>query len=168
MELFEAIEKRASVRKLEPATISDDDIRKILDAGRRAPSGKNLQPLEYVLIRDRETIKKLERVQPFIGQASVVIAIVADQNSRYWLEDASAAAENMLLAITALGYASCWVEGTLLRHEEWAKELLGVPAERRLIVLLPIGKPAVAPVQKEKKRLEDMVHSERYGNRASL
>lgn len=168
MELFEAIEKRASVRKLEPATISDDDIRKILDAGRRAPSGKNLQPLEYVVIRDRETIKKFEKVQPSIGQASVVIAIVADQKSTYWLEDASAAAENMLLAITALGYASCWVEGTLLRHEEWAKELLGVPAERRLIVLLPIGKPAVAPVQKEKKRLEDMVYSERYGNRASL
>ncbi|MCK5558001.1 MAG: nitroreductase family protein, partial [Candidatus Hydrogenedentes bacterium] len=106
--------------------------------------------------------------QPSIGQASAIIAIVADQDSKYWLEDASAAAENMLLAITALGYASCWVEGTLLRHEEWAKELLGVPAERRLIVLLPIGKPAVAPVQKEKKRLEDMVHSERYGNRASL
>ena len=163
MDLFEAIEKRASVRQLESADISDEDLRKILDAGRRAPSGRNLQPLEYVVIADPATIEKLERVQPFIAQSSVIIALVADKSSEYWLEDASAAAENMLLAITALGYASCWVEGTLLRHEEWAKELLGVPEDRRLIILLPIGRPAVTPVQKEKKPLEDIVHSERYG-----
>jgi nitroreductase len=163
MDLFEAIEKRASVRQLAPADIGDDDLRKILDAGRRAPSGKNLQPLEYVAIRDRDTIEKLAKVQPSVGQASAIIAIVADQSSKYWLEDASAAAENMLLAIAALGYASCWVEGTLLRHEEWAKELLGVPEDRRLIILLPVGKPAVTPVQKEKRPLDDILHSERYG-----
>jgi nitroreductase len=163
MDLFEAIGKRASVRQLEPAQISDEDLRKILDAGRRAPSGKNLQPLEFVVVKDRDTIKTLEKVQPCVGQASAVIAIVADQSSTYWLEDASAAAENMLLAITALGYASCWVEGTLLRHEDSVKELLGIPEDRRLIILLPIGKPAATPVQKEKKPLEEIVHSERYG-----
>jgi nitroreductase len=163
MDLFEAIEKRASVRQLEPAEISDDDLRKILDSGRRAPSGRNLQPLEYVVVRNRDTIKTLAKVQPFIAQASAIIAIVADKSSEYWLEDASAAAENMLLAITALGYASCWVEGTLLRHEDWVKELLGVPEDRRLIILLPIGKPAATPVQKEKRPLDEIVHSERYG-----
>jgi len=163
MDFFEAVEKRTSVRQLAPAEISDDDLRKILDAGRRAPSGKNLQPLEYVVIRDPATIEKLDRVQPFIAQASAIIAIVADRSSMFWLEDASAATENMLLAIAALGYASCWVEGTLLKHEEWVKELLGIPEEPRLIILLPIGKPAVTPVQKEKRPLEDIAHSERYG-----
>ena len=128
----------------------------------------NVQPLEYIVIRDKETIKQLEKVQSFIGQASVVIAVVAAQNSPFWLEDASAATENMLIAITSLGYASCWVEGTLLGHEQWAKELLGVPEERRLIVLLPVGKPADAPVQKEKKPLADIAYSERYGNKLQL
>jgi nitroreductase len=165
MDVFEAIGKRASVRELVPVEISDDDIRKILDAGRHAPSGMNVQPLEYVVINDKGTIKKLEKVQGSIAKASVVIAIVADGNAGFWLEDASAAAENMLLAITALGYASCWVEGTLLKQELWAKELLGVPEDRRLIILLPIGKPAAAPVQKEKKPLADIAYSERYGNR---
>ena len=165
MELFEAIEKRASVRQLVPAEIGEDDLQKILNAGRRAPSGMNVQPLEYIVMRDKDTIKKLEKVQSFIGQASVVIGVVADQNSPFWLEDAAAATENMLLAITALGYASCWVEGTLLGHEQRAKELLGVPEERRLIVLLPVGKPADTPVQKEKKPLADIAHSERYGNK---
>ncbi len=168
MELFEAVEKRASVRELLPVEISDGNIRKILDAGRHAPSGMNVQPLEYVVIRDKDTIKKLEKVQSFIGQASVVIAVVADENSRFWLEDAAAATQNMLLAITALGYASCWVEGTLARQERWAKELLGIPEERRLIILLPVGKPADAPAQKEKKPLTDIAYSERYGNRLQL
>jgi nitroreductase len=165
MKLFEAIEKRASVRELLPANVSNDEIRKILDAGRRAPSGKNAQPLEYIVIKNHDTIKKLEKVQPFIAGASVVIAIVADPSSRFWLEDASAAAENMFLAITALGYVSCWVEGTLLAQEEWAKELLGVPHDRRLIILLPVGKPATTPVPKEKKPLAHMVYAERYGTR---
>jgi nitroreductase len=165
MELFEAIEKRASVRQLAPVEIGENDVRKILDAGRRAPSGMNVQPLEYIVIRDKDTIEKLEKVQSFIRQASLVIGVVADQNSRFWLEDASAATENMLLAITSLGYASCWVEGTLLGHEEWAKGLLGIPEERRLIILLPVGKPADAPVQKDKKPLVDIAHSERYGNK---
>lgn len=168
MELFEAIEKRASVRDLAPADISDDDVRKILDAGRRAASGMNVQPREFIVIRDKDTIEKLSNVQTFIAQASVVIALVADGTQRFWLEDVSASTENMLLAITALGYASCWVEGTLFPQEEWAKKLLGVPDNLRLIVLLPIGKPASTPAQKEKKPLADIVHAERYGNNAQL
>jgi nitroreductase len=168
MDVFEAIGKRASVRELVPVEIGDDDLRKIVDAGRRAPSGMNVQPLEYIVIRDKGTIKKLEKVQSFIAKASVVIAVTADGDAPFWLEDASAAAENMLLAITALGYASCWVEGTLLTQEQWAKELLGVPDDRRLIIFLPIGKPAVAPEQKEKKPLSRIAYSERYGNRLEL
>ena len=168
MDLFEAVEKRASVRELVPVEIGDADLRKILDAGRRAPSGMNVQPLEYIVIKDKGTIRKLEKVQGFIAQASAVIAVTADGNARFWLEDAAAAAENMLLAITALGYASCWVEGTLLKQEQWAKKLLGVPDDRRLIILLPIGKPAAAPVQKAKKPLADIAYSERYGDRLQL
>jgi len=168
MDVFEAIEKRASVRELVPVEISGDDIRKILDAGRHAPSGMNVQPLEYIVVKDKGAIGKLEKVQPFIAQASVVIAVTADGNARFWLEDAAAAAENMLLAITALGYASCWVEGTLAKQEQWAKKLLGVPDDRRLIILLPIGKPIAAPVQKEKKPLTDIAYSERYGSRLQI
>jgi len=165
MELFEAIEKRASVRQMVPVEIGENDVLKILDAARRAPSGMNVQPLEYIVIRDKGTIRKLEKIQSSIGQASIVIAVVADQGSRFWLEDAAAATENMLLAITALGYGSCWVEGTLIRQEQWAKELLGIPEESRLIIMLPVGKPADSTAQKEKKALTDITYSERYGNR---
>ena len=167
MDFFEVVAARASVRKLEAVEIPEDELLKILDAGRRAPSGINIQPLHYILVRDRATLARLARVQEFIAQASALIAIAADPGaSKYWLEDASAAAENMLLAIAALGYASTWVEGTLLRQEAWAKEQLGVPEHLRLIIFLPIGRPSVPPAQAPKKPLTDLVHRERFGRRA--
>ena len=164
MDLFDAIRARASVRSLEPVTVPDEELEQILDAGRRAPSGMNVQPLQYIVIRERATLERLGKVQGFIADASVAIAIVADPGqSKFWLEDASAAAENMLLAIAALGYGSTWVEGTLLRREDWAKELLGVPDHLRLIIMLPIGRPASTPAQAPKKPLEELVHHERFG-----
>lgn len=166
MDLFEAIAKRASVRAFQPVHIPDDHLERILDAGRRAPSGNNRQPFDFIVIRDPVTLKKLAEAQACIAQASLAIAIVADPSkSQYWLEDVAAATENMLLAITALGYASVWIEGTLLRKEEQLKPVLQVPPQMRLIVLLPIGAPAAEPAQASKRPLSDMVHWERYGRR---
>ncbi len=163
MELLDAIVKRRSVREYDPVDIPREHLEKVLDAGRRAPSGGNLQPLEYVVITDKELINKLGRVQRSVGQASAIITIVAHPEvSKFWLEDASAAAENMLLTIVDLGYASVWVEGTLTPHEEWVKDLLGVPGDRHLLIMLPIGKAKVVPPPKEKKPLAELVHWNRY------
>ena len=163
MDLFEAVEQRSSVRQFEPVDVSETDVQKVLDAGRRAPSGKNLQPIRYVVIRSRDTIEQLSRAQACIAQASVVVGLVADPAaSTYWLEDASAAAAQMLLAIKALGYDSVWIEGTLSRHEDFAKQLLGVPGDLRLIIVLPIGKAAAPVPQKPRKPLSELVHRETW------
>jgi nitroreductase len=71
----------------------------------------------------------------------------------------------MLLAITALGYATVWIEGTLLRDEATHKRTLGVPATHRLMILLPIGKPKGPVEQAAKRGLEEMVYWERWGER---
>jgi nitroreductase len=164
MDLFEAIEKRASVRAYIPVDVPEGDLLKIADAGRRAPSGGNRQPLQFIAIRDKQTLKALETVQACFGSASAAIGIVADPAvSRWWLEDASAAAENMLLAIAALGYAAVWVEGTLLKQEEYAKKLLGVPPEKKLAILLPIGKASQETPQADRKPLAEILWRERYG-----
>lgn len=119
MDLFEAIEKRASMRSLQATDVPDSDLERILDAGRRAPSGSNRQPIEFILIRDRATLQKLAEAQGCIADVAVAIAIAADpEKSEWWVEDVAAATENMLLAITALGYGSVWIEGTLRRAEE--------------------------------------------------
>ncbi len=166
MELFEAIAQRASVRQLEAVDVPEEDLKRILDAGRRAPSGMNRQPFEFVVIRKRETLQALASAQGCIGDVSCAIAVVADpERSRFWLEDIAAAAENMLLAITALGYASVWIEGTLLRDEETHKRTLGVPENLRLMIILPIGKAAARVTQAAKRALEEMVYWERWGER---
>jgi nitroreductase len=166
MDLFEAIEKRASVRTYDPVKVPESDLLKIVDAGRRAPSGGNRQPLRFIMIQDPATLKLLERVQACFASASAAIAIVADPAaSRWWLEDAAAAAENMCLAITALGYSTVWVEGTLLKEEEFAKRLLGIPAPMRAVIMLPIGKAPQPTPQADKKPLDTVVWRERYGSR---
>jgi nitroreductase len=85
--------------------------------------------------------------------------------SRWWLEDASAAAENMLLAIQALGYASVWVEGTLLKQEDFAKKLLGIPPEKKFVILLPVGKAPQDTPQADRKPLQDIIWREHYGKK---
>jgi nitroreductase len=164
MDLFEAIQKRRSVRSLVETDIPREHLEKIVDAGRMAPSGTNAQPREFIIITDPEIINKLSTVQGFLRNASAIIAIVADdKGSKYWLEDVSASAENMLLAIVALGYDSCWVEGTLLRKEDEAKRILGVPESKRLMVLLPVGKAAVPGNQASKKPMTEITYYNRYG-----
>ena len=166
MELFDAIARRASVRAFAPVNVPEADLLKIVDAARRAPSGGNRQPLNFIIIQKEETLRALEKVQSCFTTASAAVAIVADPAaSRWWLEDAAAAAENMLLAITALGYSSVWVEGTLLKEEEHAKKVLGVPAPKRLIIALPIGKAPQDTPQADKKPLQDVLWRERYGKK---
>jgi nitroreductase len=77
------------------------------------------------------------------------------------LEDGSAAVENMLLAATALGYGSCWLEGYTRPREDEFKQLLEVPAEKRMLTLVPIGVPVKWP-EKTKKPLEQVLHWEKY------
>lgn len=166
MDVFEAIARRASVRAYDEVEVPEADLLKIVDAGRRAPSGGNRQPLQFILIREPKTLRALERVQACFATASAAIGIVGDPGaSRWWVEDAAAAAENMLLAIAALGCASVWVEGTLLKEEAFAKDLLSVPAAKRLVILLPIGKAPQETPQADKRPLDDVLWRERYGKK---
>lgn len=161
MDTFEAIRKRRSVRAYTEETIPREDLEKIVDAGRLAATGSNRQPWDFVVVTERETIDQLSAASKWLDQAAAVIAVVMDPDSRWWVEDGAAAVENMLLAATALGYGSCWLEGYTLRNEEAFKTLLGIPAERQLLTLVPVGVPVEWPTR-EKKSLEEVLHWERY------
>ncbi len=164
MEVFEALKARASVRSFEKCEIPAEDLEKIVDAGRRAPSGYNRQPWEFIVVRDGDVLKELGEIQGCIAEASAAVAVVVDEDaSKYWREDAGAAIENMLLACVALGYASLWVEGYVLMHEERGKDILEVPAHLLLLAILPIGKPVSPPRQADKKPLSEITHLDAYG-----
>jgi nitroreductase len=161
MDALEAIRKRRSVRKYTGDPIPRQDLETIVDAGRLAATGGNRQPWDFIVVTERETIDQLKVAAQWMEKAAAIVAVVMDPSSRWWVEDGSAAIENILLASTALGYGSCWLEGWTLPHEEEFKALLGVPEEKRLLTLIPIGVPAEWPT-KEKKPLAEVLHWERY------
>ena len=161
MDALEAIRKRRSVRKYTGEPIPREDLEKIVDAGRLAATGNNRQPWDFIVVTDREMIEQLKVAAQWMEKAAAIIAVVMDPSSQWWVEDGSAAVENMLIASTALGYGSCWLEGYTLPREEEFKELLGVPKEKRLLTLIPIGVPVEWPT-KEKKSLEEVLRWERY------
>jgi len=161
MDALEAIRKRRSVRKYTGAPIPREHLEIIVDAGRLAASGHNNQPWDFIVVTDQTMINKLKVASQWMEQAGAIIAVVLDPESRWWLEDGSAAVENMLIAATALGYGSCWLEGYTLPREEEFKTLLGVPREKRLLTLIPIGVPVEWPT-KDKKPLSQVIHWERY------
>lgn len=161
MDTLEAIRTRRSIRKYRPDPVPRQDLETIVDAGRLAATGSNRQPWDFIVVTERATIEQFKSAGAWIAEAPAVIAVVLDPASRWWVEDGSAAIQNMLVAATALGYGSCWVEGDALPREEKFKELLGVPKNKRLLALVPIGRPAESPTR-EKKPLEQVLHWERY------
>jgi nitroreductase len=161
VEALEAIRKRRSVRQYTGESIPRKDLETIIDAGRLAATGHNQQPWDFIVVTDRAMISRLKIASQWMDQAAAIIAVVMDPSSRWWVEDGAAAVENMLIASTALGYGSCWLEGYTVPLEEQFKTLLGVPKEKRLLTLVPIGVPVEWPTQ-QKKPLEEVIHWERY------
>lgn len=161
MDALEAIAKRRSVRKYTGEPIPREDLLQIVDAARLAATGSNRQAWDFIVITQASTIRQLLPAGSFMDKAGAVIAVVMDPSSRWWVEDGAAAIENMLIACTAMGYGACWVEGDALPRETEFKALLGIPAEKRLLALMPVGVPAEWP-SKEKKTIEEIIHWEKF------
>ena len=173
MDVFEAMAKRYSYRgPFTDAPVPREDLRKIVQAGIRAPSGKNEQVVSFVIVDDPELLGQIAAVvqRPACNTAKAMIACVSDprpvfEGFSFAAEDTAAAVENMLLALTALGYASVWLDGVLRLNDVAARvgELLGVPPGRTVRILLPLGVPAEPGVQKEKLPFARRAWFNRYG-----
>ena len=161
MDALEAMRRRRSVREYTGEPIPKEDLETIVDAGRLAPSGYNTQPWDFVIVTERDMIEQLKVASLWMEKAGAIIAVALDPTSLWWREDGSAAVENMLIAATALGYGSCWLQGYTTPREEEFKTLLGIPEEKRLLTLVPIGVPVRWPTVK-KKALAEIIHWERY------
>jgi len=174
MDLFEAISKRYSYRgDFTDATIPRDDLEKIVQAGIQAPSACNQQVTSFVIVDDADLLTEIAQIvgRPVCKTAKAMIVCIADprpvfKNMAFSVEDTSASVENILLAITALGYATVWLDG-VLRADDVAErigKLLGVPFNQSVRVLLPIGVPAVPGEQLEKLPFEKRAWFNRYGD----
>lgn len=175
MELFEAIDRRHSYRgPFLDEQLNRDDLRKIVQAGLKAPSGVNAQTTEFVILDEPETIREIggmhEKNQA-MRQAKAMILCLIDREPEpvygdlsFQVEDCAAAVENMLLAVTALGLGSVWIDGWLRRENRAEKiaELVGIPPNKVIRILLPLGKPAEEGPRKEKKKFSERACFNRY------
>ena len=162
MDIFETIQNRHSYRGKYAATkVPKEDLVRIMEAGLAAPSGCNMQTTSLIGVDDPEVLEKLRAVltKPVGATAPAMILVLTQRLPSYHgrcfaVQDYSAAIENMLLAITALGYESCWVEGYVTdddRKGDKMAKLLGVPEEYELVCVLPVGKALSNPVPPGKK-----------------
>ena len=173
MNVFKAIKTRRSIRAFTQEEISDDEIEKILDAARWAPSAGNIQPWIFVVVRNPETKRRLSEAalnQFFINEAPVVIVVCADQErsgmgygsrgiNLYCIQDTAAATQNILLAAHALGLGACWVGAF---NEEEVRHILRVPRGVRPVAIVPIGHPAEKPGVVFKRPLSEVVRRETF------
>jgi len=166
MDVLQAIKERRSIRQYSQEPVSGDQLTRILEAGRWAPSRGNSQPWKFIVLNDDQMRKELAEAIPsgkFLAQAPQGIAVVVNPKaSKHPEQEGAAAIQNMLLAAHALGLGTCWISvcGT-----EWAKtaaQVLGIPDEEWLISVVSIGYPAETP-EKGRKGLAEITLTNKYG-----
>jgi len=164
MDTLDCIKNRYSCRDYSPRSVSREEIEIMLDAGRRAPSGRKEEPVEFVVITDpaiRTWLAQITSYGKFLAQAPVCIAVIA-REATYYLEDGCAAVENILLAATAIGIQSCWVAGDKKSYAGDILKRLSVPQGYKLVALLAIGHAKTPGKQPEHRPLSQVMHFEQF------
>lgn len=164
MEFFEVVRKRKSVREYSDKQVKREFIEKIIDAGRLAATARNEQPWEFVVTSDKKILKKICGMcpnGPFIKDASHLITVFS-KDTKYYIEDSSAATENMLLAIEALGLGGCWVAGDKKDYAEDIRKMFNAPSGYKLVSMITVGYPEKEEKPHQKRNLEDVLRWEKY------
>jgi nitroreductase len=177
MELFDALRERHSYRgRFLDEPVGRDELVKIIKAALLAPSGCNKQTTEFVVVDDNELVSKIAAItgaNPAVGSAAAFILCIISkepepvfENLSFEVEDCAAAVENMLLAITDLGYASVWIDGWLRREgrNEQIARWIGLPDNKVVRILLPVGKPAEAIEPPDKLPIARRAWFNEYGD----
>ncbi len=183
MALLTPIANRRSVRKYQDREVSDAFIRLILESARLAPSGNNVQPWRFIVVRSDEMKEKIVRVshnQRWMAEAPVFIAAVADLSARgitddgrvideqspevdvkKIIRDTAIATEHMVLQAEHMGLSTCWVA---YFSQEDIRPVLSVPPDKYVIAVITVGYGAEQPGPRPRKDLADLLYLEKWGN----
>lgn len=172
--VLKAIDSRTSIRAYEPnKAIGKDTIEAILKAGMAAPTAMNKQPWAFVVVDNKTLLKELADSLPhakMTASASLAIVVCGDTTkmipgkfAQYWIQDTSAATENMLIAINAFGLGAVWT-GVYpdMNHCEAVRGILNLPANIIPLNVIPIGYPAEPNRPKDKWNLDNIYYNDSY------
>lgn len=145
MSVSSLIRKRRSIRVFSDRAVENNKLRKILEAGRWAPSGLNNQPWRFVLIQNRDIKDKLSEFTEYsyiIKRANCVILVFLDKKNSYnFIKDVQAIGaciENMLLCSYDLGIGSCWM-GEILNQKTKVNKFLKIKSQHELMAAIALG-----------------------------
>lgn len=164
MEVFKAVRTVLAVRQFQQKPLQPESIRRIVEAGRLTGSSMNKQPWHFIVVEDRETLKKLGELATsgrYTAQAQLAIVVVIER-TRFAVSDASRTIQSMILTAWEEGIGSNWVGFFGL---DSVKPLLGIPDDRDVLAILPLGYPVqtIGKGLKKRKPLAEIASIERFG-----
>jgi len=175
--LISLLQKRRSIRKFQDKKVENEKIDTLIEAALRSPSGRALNPWEFVVVTDKGILEKLskskEHGSAFLNGAPLGIVVCADPAKQdIWIEDAAIASTIIHLTAADLGLGSCWIQIRQRMHkgnepaEPYIAEILGLPKHLKVLSIVAIGYPAEEKPPHEKEKLQhDKVHRNRYGKK---
>ncbi len=169
MDVFSAIKGRRSVRAYKDTDVEEDKLTKVLEAARLSPSASNRQEWKFIVVKDKETRKRLAAAafnQGFVAEAPVVIVACATEAKAVMTcgqpthtVDLSIACAYLILQAFELGLGTCWLGAF---HEDEVKKILKIPAGVRVVTMTPLGYASQAPVPRDRKDLNEIICREQY------
>ena len=153
MNLMDLMLKRRSIRKYTGEAIPQEKLDMIIKAGLMSFSGRNLKPWDFIVVKDKETLKKLAAAKDsgsaMLAEADCAIVVVGNmETTDVWTEDCSVAMTYMHLMATEQGVGSCWIQCRLRTAaeggdtEDYMRKLLGIPENYGVEAMLSLGMPA--------------------------
>jgi len=163
-EVFETVRTILAVREYQDKPLPEDVVRRIVEAAHLTASASNTQPWHFVLVRERERLRKLGslvRTGPYIANAAAAVIVAYEKQSRTGLSDASRAIQSMLLAAWGDGVGSNWTGFGSLEN---VRIEFGLPDTYEVLGVLPFGYPKRKVIgNKKRKPLDEVVSAERFG-----
>ncbi len=171
MSVMDVIRARRSVRAYKDQPIPEEVLDRVMEAARLAPSGKNLQPWKFILVKDPDMRLKLaeaSRAQYFMAQAPVIVVACGYPDRCYqrqgnymtsWPIDVSIALEHLMLKAQEEGLGTCWIGAF---EEITVKALLQIPPEVKVLALTPLGLPDEAPAERGRLSMDRIRCFEKY------
>lgn len=173
MDIFEIMESRRSIRSYTDEAVGEERLLKVLEAARLAPSASNKQCWKYIVISDKELLKRLGEAVGYnpdrtaYEKASYMLILCADpeksskrDDKQYYMTDAAISMQQLILAAKALGLGTCWVAGFV---EKPVKDLLKIPVNIKVVALTPLGFPAESPQSRGRKTMNEMIYYNYWG-----
>ncbi len=180
MEFESLIKARESIRSYSNKKVEDEKINFVLESARLAPSWRNRQCWQFVVVKDKKIIKDLSKtsiINHWLKKVPVIIVACGDPKQsglrngiNYFIVDVSIALENIVLAATDKGLGTCWIGGF---NEKKVKEILRIPEHIRVVALTPLGYPAekkrffenlakIVTQSKKRKSLDEIIHYDKW------